>query len=185
MYRLEVSPLPTSASTQTAGPAFTAGFTSVATSTTLISSSTVASSATASATATDYAPVSIRDVQTLVNNCPTIEGTTIKNHFNQNFRYTCGVDLGNLPAAEGGNITDIAAIIAYTIEDCIDACSGINFQTFLQRVEGGPTCSSVSWTENAAASVAVGNGNCWLKKGTLRQGTSGTSSPGSISAQLV
>ena len=185
-----LSTLPTSASTQTAGAAsissaLTAGLSSITASLPAASASAVASSAAATATASDYAPVSIRDVQTLANNCPSIDGTMIKNHFNQNFKYTCGVDLSNLPAAEGGNITDIAAIIAYTVEDCIDACSGINFQTLIGASADGTTCSSISWTANAAASVSVGNGNCWLKKGTLASGQSGREAEGSITARLV
>jgi hypothetical protein len=134
---------------------------------------------------TNYTPTSIRDIDTLALDCPAIDGTTVKNHFNQNFKYICGVDLGNLPSAAGGNITDVAAIIAYTIEDCIDACSAITFQTYIQGIKGGPTCSSVSWFADAKSVVGVGNGNCWLKNGTLANGQTGKAADHSISAQLT
>jgi hypothetical protein len=149
--------------------------------------STTSSGAAASATGTvtNYVPTSIRDIDTLALDCPAIDGTTGRTHFNQNFKYTCGVDLGNQPSAAGGNITDLAAIIAYTIEDCIDACSAVTFQTFIHGVKGGPTCSSVSWFADAKSTVAVGNGNCWLKNGTLANGVSGRAATDSVSAQLT
>jgi hypothetical protein len=165
--------------------AVTAGFSSIQTSIPAASASRIATSAAAAATATDYAPVAIRQVDTLALDCPAIDGTTWRNHFNQDYKYTCGVDLGNLPSRDNGNITDIAAIIAYSVEDCIDACSAINFQTYLSASADATTCSSVSFFNQAAAVIGVGNGNCWLKKGRLAEGVSGKAADGSVSAQLV
>jgi hypothetical protein len=93
--------------------------------------------------------------------------------------------LGNLPNDAGTNIRDIAAIIAYTVEDCVDACSAITFQTMIQGYETGPTCSSVSWFADAKSVVGIGNGNCWLKSGTPAVGESGKAASNAVSVLLI
>jgi hypothetical protein len=161
----------------------TAGFSSLQTSAPTSTSASTAASATGRVT--NYSPISIRDIDTLALDCPHINDTVVTNHFNQNYKYTCNIDLDNLPNAAGGNITDIAAIVAYTIEDCIDACSAITFQTFIQDIKGGPTCSGVTWFADAKAVTGVNNGNCWLKNGTLADGVSGRTAADCVSAQLT
>jgi hypothetical protein len=124
-------------------------------------------------------------VEKLVLNCPTINNTVFKNNFNQEYNYSCGIDLGNLLTDSGAAIVDLGAVVAYTVEDCLDACSALTFQTMLSGRENGPTCTSISWFANARAVVSVGNGNCWLKSGVLAAGQTGNTASNAVSAQIV
>jgi hypothetical protein len=101
----------------------------------------------------------------------------------QTFTITCGVNFNSGLAADGGGVIgDLVGIIMYTLDDCLDACSGFNQQT--QRYGRDMNCKSVSWfwdMKNATASIG---GNCWLKNATLASGATADPNEHCVSAVL-
>ena len=69
-------------------------------------------------------------------------------------------------------IYDLAGIFAYSLEDCLYACSKFSdFMTVdqLDVVVGAPStgwCQSVTWRVDMADANTTLNANCWLKNGT-------------------
>lgn len=84
---------------------------------------------------------------------------------NQNFNVACGVDYYNSIAAEqGGVVADIIGILAYSAQDCMEACS------YLNQVNGqrglGTSCWGITFNQDMSRSYANLGANCWLKNGT-------------------
>ena len=148
--------------------------------------SSASTSSTSGSNLSNYSAPPMLNIDSLALNCPAINNTQYKSHFNQNFTYYCGVDFGNLKSSTGGNITDIAAIIAYSIEDCIDACSAINLQSALQGRLGALECTSITFlSASTKETISFGGGNCWLKNGTLADGVTPINTTGACAASFV
>lgn len=120
---------------------------------------------------TTYIPKKPTEVDRLVLDCPedfeeATEYTAVK--FQTEFRWYCGVDSSGGKDANGDPIVDIAPIIAYSIEDCMDACAGVaaNFG----RRNSGVNCKAVTFRSRMKDFVSGGGANCWLKNGTRTRG---------------
>lgn len=106
-------------------------------------------------------------VPTVALDCPSDSDPTeyTSEAFNVKFNWYCGVDLvGGDPAAEGGKVTDLTLVIAYTVSACMDACAGFNEQAV--NFATGQSCRGVTFRSEMAEFVVGNGGNCWLKNGT-------------------
>ena len=95
----------------------------------------------------------------------------------------CGMDYqNNLPdeAESTKVVADFVGIFAYSIEDCLYACSNANHFQGIWKV-GLQTCLGVTWNFNMASSNSSDNANCFIKNGT----SSGIQCNNCISAKLV
>jgi hypothetical protein len=104
---------------------------------------------------TDYIAPLPAQVLSVPYDCPNLNTRTITTAQNDEFSFVCGVDyVGN----------DIAALIAYRIEDCCGACSAMNAQM------GKNTCQAFTFNANMsyayANEIPRGGNNCWLKSQT-------------------
>lgn len=88
--------------------------------------------------------------------------------FNESFTITCGVDsLYGVPTIEGSqkSLQVRAALIAYSLDDCIEACSA--YSSFNERSgDSQLQCKSVSWDRRMEEAMGNNHVNCWLKNGT-------------------
>ncbi|KAF5242898.1 hypothetical protein FAUST_3065 [Fusarium austroamericanum] len=112
----------------------------------------------------DYAPKPPVEVNKLQLPCPgnkQKETRFASRDGKTRFKWWCGVDApyGNA-AKEGGRITDIA-ILAYSIDDCMQACANI-----YQRDQAGVACKSIVFSKTMFSSYTSRNANCYLKNGT-------------------
>ncbi|KPM36711.1 hypothetical protein AK830_g9849 [Neonectria ditissima] len=96
--------------------------------------------------------------------------TTFKSNRGYDFTWYCGV---NAPAGElgsrGGPIADVAPIIAYSLDDCLNACG-----TMIERdtkEQTGAKCRSVVFNAEMKAIVKELGGNCFLKNDTKAGGS--------------
>lgn len=120
----------------------------------------------------DYIPVSTGSVATLYNNCSALAQSPQFTSFNDKFSVYCGIDIGagedSVQKDSKGNalvLTDIAPIIAYTPQDCMQACSSFTRKaTKWGRTE---ICRSIQFSYNMQRSIASNGANCWLKNGTI------------------
>jgi len=136
--------------------------------------STVSSSAAAATTdglLVGYVVASPASVYSVPLSCPDIDGQNFTTKQHQTYVISCTED-------ENGGDTGI--IIAYTSNDCIEACSAQN------AIQNNATaCVAVQFDSRMAywnAASRVGYGNCWLKTATA---TFGSHTDGGMSARLV
>ena len=100
--------------------------------------------------------------------CPNLTGQSYVSATGHTFTQFCNHDYPNGSFAAGniGTIRDITGIIAYSMNDCMDACSTMN------QLQYGPVCAGVTF--NAAMSMTYASrANCFLKNAT-GPGTGGT-----------
>lgn len=122
----------------------------------MVSTATVTTSASTTAPVNsdvvfnNYTPESYNNVNTTAFPfCPGQDGQNITTPFgNYVYNLQCYVNLLG---------TNIVSIIAYTLEDCIQACSNMNAQTSGQ-------CVGVNYWAEMSAEFATNGGNCWLKQ---------------------
>ncbi|KAM5365003.1 hypothetical protein ACJZ2D_011263 [Fusarium nematophilum] len=116
-----------------------------------------------------YTPKPPSQVKNLTLECPEKGPKELNGVNGYQFDMWCGVDAvpGSLNQ-EDGEIWDIAAIIAYTIEDCMRACVELTHinttQKNVKRCESlvfGPTLQDLMTSHGA---------NCWLKDGKKKKG---------------
>src|SRR5438874_2321751 len=82
---------------------------------------------------TDYIAPLPAQVLSVPYDCPNLNTRTITTAQGDEFSFVCGVDyVGN----------DLAALIAYRIEDCCGACSAMNYQL------GKKTCQAFTFNAN-------------------------------------
>ncbi|KAM0207378.1 hypothetical protein ACHAQI_007604 [Fusarium lateritium] len=118
-----------------------------------------------------YVPKSPSSVKSLVLECPDKKNdeTRYKSSKGYEFQWWCGVNAPQGAQAEGGGIVaDLAPIIAYSIEDCMEACSAM-----IQKDEDNATgvrCASIVFSKMLANEIANQGANCWLKNNTLKRG---------------
>ncbi|KAM0390688.1 hypothetical protein ACHAQC_007867 [Fusarium culmorum] len=119
-----------------------------------------------------YVPKAASKVTNLELNCPEKmnDATSYKSNKGYEFKWWCGV---NAPqgdtAKEGGVVFDYLAFIAYTIDDCMEACGNMNQKD--DDNHNGVRCRSIVFSKSMAAQLDGGeNGNCWLKNATKSEG---------------
>jgi len=103
--------------------------------------------------------------------------STYRTGFGEVFTLRCGINLvGGSFAKDGWIIKDRVGIVAYTIFDCMEACSQYN------RFNGRNTCQAVTFNAALGRAYASQGANCWLKNAT-------GPSPGTVddaaSAQII
>lgn len=75
---------------------------------------------------------------------------------------------------------DIASILAYTVADCIEACSSINW--FYSGTGNQSLCTAVAFGSEIDSTYPEQHANCWLKYGAIVNALNVTDT---ISAQLI
>lgn len=66
-----------------------------------------------------------------------------------------------------GTVRNIAALVAYTVSDCIEACASFNNLT-LNKIADSPKCQSITFISKLRGAVDGYGGNCFLKNATLQ-----------------
>ncbi|KAI8721540.1 hypothetical protein NCS52_00295600 [Fusarium sp. LHS14.1] len=85
------------------------------------------------------------------------------------FDMWCGIDAPyGTRTQDGGTISDIAGLIAYTLDDCLQAC--IQMRNFNESGHGVRSCESVQFGARLKDHVAQYGSNCWLKDGKKEKG---------------
>ena len=130
----------------------------------------------------DYAPIQPLKVNTIktssyCNNQGRLSGdslfTTQKG--TASFDLKCGVILQEGLAAydpvsnvsiSKGTMRNIAAIVSYSVDDCLQACASLNAMAEDADKES-PRCQSVTFIPEMKISVDLYEGNCFLKNSTL------------------
>lgn len=111
---------------------------------------TVSATSTTASSFTNLSVPTSSTVNTVFLNCPSISSTTYTAYNSSNiFAITCGMDY----PSEFPNNKDIVDIIAYSLQDCLQACS--------EMVDHGfaPCAGATFLSEMGRFSV----GNCFLK----------------------
>jgi hypothetical protein len=138
---------------------------------TLSPSSTTPTSASASSSPTagltNYAPASPLDIKTVALNCP-VDNTPYITARGQTFLTHCGVGLDGL---------DLASILAYRFEDCIEACSSMNHYS-----SNATYCNAIMFSADIDVDYSIKHANCWLK---YAEDITGSNEQNTISAQLA
>lgn len=118
--------------------------------TTTITATVTASSATSTTTtaglATDYAPLLPTQVSTLQYECD--DGALRNSTTGQQFQLNCNK---NFPGS------DLLNFVAYTLDDCIEACSNYN------NINQTTICRGIVFNANMDLITEEYNGNCYLK----------------------
>ena len=70
-------------------------------------------------------------------------------------------------AVPNGTVRNIAAITAYSVDDCISACVSLNTNEVNADTES-PRCQSVTFIAQVQSSVNAYDGNCFLKNATVQ-----------------
>ncbi|KIX08058.1 uncharacterized protein Z518_02713 [Rhinocladiella mackenziei CBS 650.93] len=117
--------------------------------------------ATATTTTGDYIPLAPSEVKLLQHPCPTENYLYQINDDPfpvQTFKWQCETAfLGNDRGDVGITIMQLSA---YTAEQCVEACGGLNVWRNEQ------ICSAVTFQASMSSEYNVGRGNCWLFNGT-------------------
>ncbi|KAI1144252.1 hypothetical protein F5Y05DRAFT_22434 [Hypoxylon sp. FL0543] len=115
------------------------------------STSSPSTSATSSALI-DYAAPEPSLVQSLHINCPELDGTTIEDALSNPYEVQCGHRI-----VESSETVLYDALIAYSLEDCIQAC--LDFSSYQTQIP----CTAVSWCQSLSyCADTVEGANCWL-----------------------
>ncbi|KAI1457820.1 hypothetical protein F4805DRAFT_457500 [Annulohypoxylon moriforme] len=110
------------------------------------------STSSTSPTLTNYTAASPSDVETLYVDCPNLEDTSIEDRSSSSYQVKCGK---RIPPGRS-DVTTYSASIAYSLEDCINACAQWNWWTT------GSYCVAVSWCQDMSYSWNYEGANCWL-----------------------
>ena len=148
---------------------------------TITSTATLSAGQTAPTTdLTNYAAALPADVDTLSWNCPGASSYTTSNISpNANFDITCGIDWAQgKDAVGGGVVADIIGIVAYSAEDCMEACA--NFNMFQAKWSNQTTCAGVTFATQLGYDYGKYAANCWLKNGTAVSPTSNVNELGAV-----
>ncbi|EXJ92008.1 hypothetical protein A1O3_00558 [Capronia epimyces CBS 606.96] len=138
-----------------------------------------ASSASSASTATSSLPLpsSLKNfvapepyyVGTLENpGCPQ-DTSTIEVQYSNAFSLYCGIDFhSGVPDLTDSSlvVADFVGLFAYSITDCLYACSNARHFFSQWGQDHMQTCKGVTWNYQMAQSNSSGNANCWLKNGT-------------------
>lgn len=111
----------------------------------------------ATAALTNLSVPAPRMVDSLALDCPSTHGKYYTSATTGiTFSIWCDHDYPVGLIAEGNNATvkDIMAIVAYAMDDCMEACSSMNAKSLSNA------CAGVAFNSNMSL---FPNGNCWLK----------------------
>lgn len=124
------------------------------------------------------------NVEWLFLDCPNIASSLFTTSQNEKFSLYCrSAFVSGLEAAEGGVVADLVHIVAYSAEDCMEACSGFNYE---QRKWGGEArCRAMNFRANMAEKVQAIGGNCWLKNDTVKDVGAAPVADGVVSGHIV
>lgn len=115
-----------------------------------ISTSTDGADTDADGRLVGYHVIEPRQISTLPQACPDANGTRITTKYSYDFDVVCDDDLFG---------ADLGSFWAYSFEDCVGACSAMNYYQQDSR------CQAVIWLRYMGQVVDDDNyGNCWLKK---------------------
>ncbi|KAI1433361.1 hypothetical protein GGR50DRAFT_509194 [Xylaria sp. CBS 124048] len=133
---------------------------------------------------TDYKVAPAQDVISIDVDCSALNNTIQTTPKKDDFHVYCGVDFGSGKRVDGQGrdiiLADIVGINAYSLPDCLQACSQYNFES---KKWGSPLrCGAVTLAVDMAKKP---DGNCWLKNSTLTHTAGGGASSDSISATMV
>jgi hypothetical protein len=126
------------------------------------SSCSSASGSSSGLPATLIGPVAT-SVSHVALDCPAIDGKTYHSFAGPVFTTYCAANYENDgPSVNGsGTVKDIAALIAYSINDCMEMCVGYN--SGRNNYGSGETCAVVSFVANMSVWLSRYDGNCFLK----------------------
>lgn len=79
-------------------------------------------------------------------------------------------------------LVDLIGIVAYTLADCIRACSQRSLQVKKLGLPDNESCRAVTFDTEMQSATAQAGGNCWLKNGTSDDSTDYGNCPQCISA---
>ncbi|KAJ4246388.1 Hypothetical protein NCS54_01225700 [Fusarium falciforme] len=119
-----------------------------------------------------YVPRPADEVQLLELDCPKdkSEATSFKSSKGYDFKWWCGVNApAGSQAEEGGVISDASPLIAYTLQDCLNACSAMIDKD--ENEGSGVKCRSVVFGKRMSEELGRWGVNCWLKNGTKTKGS--------------
>ncbi|RSL52225.1 hypothetical protein CEP54_011034 [Fusarium duplospermum] len=116
-----------------------------------------------------FTPTPASQIQNLTWFCEEPEQSkTIELTNGFKFKAYCGTDGGGVGNAEGGGtLKDWVGIIAYSLEDCLQACTQMNAMNDSQ--DTGATCKSVTFRPGLSDSYKWHGSNCWLKDGKKKR----------------
>lgn len=122
---------------------------------------------------TNFSIQGLSSITSLYLNCPALNSTTytVRNSSNI-FAITCNLDYSSTVDASN---KDIATIITYSLEDCLEACSAITNHGFI-------SCAGALFLSDIAARGLQG-GNCVLKS-SLVTSSSGDGNNGALGKLL-
>ena len=127
----------------------TVSTTGIAPSTATATTSTATASTTTGGLLNNYVAPKPTTISTVALDCPSLDKQIYTSNRNQKFTLSCVTGLN------GG---DVAGIIAYPYEVCIEACASMNYYT------GNDTaCVGVQISSNLNSAYSTYYGNCWLK----------------------
>lgn len=137
----------------------------------------------------NYTPEPTGLVYNIQNDCTEISNTPLQTLLGDKFNIFCGVDLGSGEDSQQTSngetlvLADIAGIVAYSLADCLEACSGYTKKaTQWSRPE---ICRSINFNYEMSASIAKNAANCWLKNGTVAAPSQAGSCATCATAMLV
>lgn len=88
-----------------------------------------------------------------------------------------------LAALQGGVVADLSHLVAYTVEDCMEACSGFNYEQ--KKWNNTQICRAYNFRLNMAEKVNAIGGNCWLKNDTVADADAAPVEEGVISGSII
>ena len=130
---------------------------------------TTSSGASATTLAVDYVLADSSQIYNLSLDCT--DGQIVKDNGKYQNTYVtyCGVDFSNhvVSSLDQLLLVDILGITAYTLGDCLQACSDLNaYNEGLSRLSI-MYCRSVLFGTDIRSLIASVGANCWIKNGTL------------------
>ncbi|TLS22784.1 uncharacterized protein PpBr36_06181 [Pyricularia pennisetigena] len=135
----------------------------------------------------DYTTPPTKDIETLQLSCPRLDGTSFTGFDGKRFNIVCGVD-ENGPGREAvGEIKDVSAFVAYSFQDCLNACTTYN--RLSGRDPARPSsliCRAAVFRRSLNDNIALREGgNCFLKNATRASGNPGRPNTGLLTGQLL
>lgn len=92
--------------------------------------------------------------------------------YSQLFTLYCGMDMGNSNPDDANpdlTVADFVGLFAYTLTDCLYACSNMVKFAGDWKLDSQHSCKGVTWEASMAQSNTTNYANCWLKNGTNTQ----------------
>ncbi|KIW14202.1 hypothetical protein PV08_06983 [Exophiala spinifera] len=104
--------------------------------------------------------------------CNTDTQVITTSKYSRLFTLYCGIDMGSSTPDDTNpdlTVADYVALFAYTVTDCLYACSNMVYFADRWGQDSQHSCKGVTWNGAMAASNTSDFANCWLKNGTHTQ----------------